>query len=68
MTELTIVACITSDDVHDADSVPSYDEGNCRYWGAYEDSPIPDVRLFCVFNREPVDAAEAHAVASAYFA
>lgn len=60
---LTVKACITSEDVHDSDSVPMHDEGICRYWGAFPDSPLPDARVFAVFNREPVSAEEAHAAA-----
>ena len=66
MDELKIVASITSDDVYDADSVPTYDKGVCRYWGAFEDSPIPDVRLFVVFNREPTSEQEAFDTAKAW--
>ena len=63
---LKIKAVITSDDVHDPDSVPLYNEGVCRYWGAWPDSPIPDVRVFVVFDREPKNDEEAHTAAKAY--
>lgn len=67
MTELRVVAAVTSDDVHDPDTVPMYSEGVCRYWGAFEDSPIPNVRLFVVYNREPLSDEEAFAVAKRNF-
>jgi len=64
--ELQVMASICSEDVHDADSVPQYDEGVCRYWGAWPDSPIPNHRLFVVFNREPKSEEEAFDAAKAY--
>lgn len=67
MDQLRIVASITSDQTNDPDDVPMYDEGNCRYWGAWDDSPIPNVRLFVVFNREPATDEEATETAKAHF-
>ena len=60
---LTLVASITSDQVHDPDDVPMHEDGNCRFWGAWPESPIPNIRVFAVFNREPVDETEAYATA-----
>jgi hypothetical protein len=57
--ELFVVASITSDQTHDPDDVPTHDGGNCYYWAACEDSPITDVRVFVVFNREPNSEGEA---------
>ena len=57
--KLRVVCYITSEMVHDADDLPDYDGGNCRYYGAYPDNPIPNERLFVVFNREPSNNEEA---------
>jgi hypothetical protein len=52
----------------DADDIPMYEgPGYCCYWGAYPDSPIPDQRLFIVFNRKPKDDDEAMQVAKEHF-
>lgn len=67
MNDLKVLASVTSDDVHDADSVPTANTGNCRYWGAWPDSPIPNVRLFVVFDREPTNEAEALACVNSHF-
>jgi hypothetical protein len=65
--ELTVVASITSRDVVDDDCVPTHDEGVCRYWGAFPDSPIPNVRVFVVFDRTPTSEEEAFAAAKSHF-
>lgn len=67
MPELFVRAAITSEMVHDADDVPQFTDGIFDYWGAFEDSPVPHHRVFVIFNREPVDAAESEAAARAYF-
>ncbi len=67
MVSLKVVAVITSDETNDPDDVPTYDNGNCRSWGAWSDSPLPDTRVFMVFSREPVSEEEAYQVAKAYF-
>ncbi len=66
MDELKVMASVTSDMVHDPDDIPMYDSGNCRYWGAFNDSPIPNVRVFVVFNQEPQSEEEALGVAKAW--
>ena len=58
--DLYVVCHITSEMVSDADDVPYVNRGVCRSWSASdEDNPIPDLRLFVVFNREPRDFEEA---------
>jgi hypothetical protein len=63
---LKVMAVITSDDVHDPDLVPTYSGGCCYYWGAFKDSPIPDVRVFVVFNKEPDSDSEAFDVVKSH--
>lgn len=65
--ELEVVEAVTSYEVQDPDDVPMGDEGRERYWGAFPDSPIPDARVWVLFNREPNDQDEAERVARAYF-
>lgn len=64
---LFIVESMTSDDCMDPDDIPMCDEGNERYWGAFEDSPVPHIRVWVRFNREPNSQEEAEEVARAYF-
>lgn len=46
-----IIALITSDDVVDADSVPTYDDGTTAFfWGAFADSPLPNERVWCLLD------------------
>jgi len=65
--KLIAVAGIWSELVNDPDDVPQYNKGVCRYWGAWPDSPLPDERLFVVFNREPKSEEEAFAAAKEQF-
>lgn len=64
---LQVVESLTSEMFHDPDDIPMTDEGCCRYWGAFEDSPVPHYRVWVRFNREPENQAEAEQVARAYF-
>lgn len=64
---LQVMETVTSDDVMDPDDVPMDDDGDCRYWGAFEDSPVPHSRVWVRFNREPNSQDEAEEVARAYF-
>ena len=64
--DLYVVCHVTSEMVFDADDVPYVNSGVCRSWSASdEDNPLPDLRLFVVFNREPRDFEEAILVAKA---
>ena len=65
--ELTVRTVITSEGLQDADDIPMLDDGVFRYWGAFEDSPVPHHRVFVIFNREPVSEEEAEAAARAWF-
>jgi len=65
--ELRVRAAITSEMVNDADDVPQFTDGVFDYWGAFADSPVPYHRVFVIFNREPVDAAESEAAARLWF-
>ena len=65
--ELTVRIALTSEMFHDVDDIPMLNDGVFRYWGAYEDSPVPNHRVFVAFNREPTDEAEAERVVRAYF-
>ena len=48
-----IVDYITSDAVHDADDVPMYEDGKrAFYWGAWPDSPVPNVRVWVLFDTD----------------
>ena len=48
-----IVAYITSDAVRDADDVPMYEDGKrAFYWGAWPDSPVPNVRVWVLFDTD----------------
>jgi len=67
MPELTVIAALTSEMFYDADDIPMLDKGVFRYWGAFEDSPVPNYRVFVIFNREPVSEEEAEAAARAWF-
>ncbi len=67
MDELRIVASIMSYQVQDPDDVPTHNEGVCRYWGAFDDSPCPDMRIFVVFNRQPKDENEAFQTVKTHF-
>lgn len=64
---LRVVASITSEQTHDPDDVPFYDDGVCRHYGAFPDSPVPNVRVFVVFNREPKSEEEAMAACRELF-
>ena len=64
---LEIEECITSADVNDPDDVPTTDTGKCRYWGAFEDSPIPHERVWVMFNRHPLDETEVAEAVQEYF-
>jgi len=64
---LRVVESITSDDVMDPDDIPMDDDGDCRYWGAFADSPVPHSRVWVRFNREPNTQEEAEEVARAYY-
>ena len=66
--KLIMVAGIWSELVNDPDDVPTLNGGVHRYWGAWPDSPLPDQRLFAIFNREPNSEAEAFAAAKEQFA
>lgn len=46
-----MVVHIIQDHVGDPDDVPVYDDGvRCFYWGAFEDSPIPNRRTWVLFD------------------
>lgn len=48
-----IVVSITSEDTRDPDDVPMYEDGKrAFYWGAWDDSPIPNVRLWVLFDQD----------------
>jgi len=57
--KLQVIASITGDQVHDQDDVPTVVTANCRYWGAFPDSPVPNTRVWVMFNRDPVSGQEA---------
>lgn len=65
--ELTVRHALTTESLHDPDDIPMLNEGVFRYWGAFEDSPVPHHRVFVIFNREPVSEEEAEAAARAWF-
>ena len=65
--ELKIVASLTSEAFYDADDIPMVDGDRCRYWGAFEDSPVPNYRVWVLFNREPKSEEEAETLVRAYF-
>ena len=67
MDELMVVAALTSEMFFDADDIPMVESGIFRYWGAFEDSPVPGHRVWVAFNREPVNQEEAEKVVRAYF-
>ena len=48
-----LLAVVTSDMVHDADNVPTYeDKSTTFYWGAWPDNPVlPNVRVWSLFNK-----------------
>jgi len=48
-----IVVSISSEQLHDTDDVPTHEDGKrAFYWGAWEDSPIPKVRLWVLFDQD----------------
>lgn len=62
-----IVAYITSEAVHDPDDVPMYEDGKRAFhWGAWPDSPIPNIRLWVLFNQD-VTPEVAFEIAKAQF-
>jgi hypothetical protein len=67
MPKLEVREALTSEMFYDADDIPMLDTGVFRYWGAFEDSPVPNHRVFVIFNREPVNEEEAEAAARAHF-
>ena len=67
MDELKVVVALTSEMFYDADDVPMVEGGVFRYWGAFEDSPVPNYRVWVAFNREPESQEEAEKVVRAYF-
>lgn len=64
---LHVMESLTTHEVQDPDDMPMNDEGCERYWGAFEDSPVPHERVWVRFNREPNDQDEAERVAREYF-
>jgi len=65
--ELQVVVALTSEAFYDVDDTPTYENDVCRYWAALEDSPVPNYRVWVVFNRKPKDNAEAEATAREHF-
>lgn len=65
--ELRVVEALTSEVFFDADDIPMTNNDRCRYWGAFEDSPVPNYRVWILFNREPNNQEEAEQVAKEYF-
>lgn len=60
MNKLQALVIITSDDVNDPDNVPmNTDHPHTRYWGAWDDSPLPGTRSWVLYNREPETEEEA---------
>ncbi len=62
-----IVVHIIQDDVGDPDDVPTYEDGvRCFYWGAFADSPIPNIRTWVLFDGDTT-REEAHKVVTETF-
>lgn len=58
---------IVQDSVGDPDDVPTYDDGvRCFYWGAFADSPIPNIRTWVLFDGDTT-REEAHKVVAELF-
>ncbi len=61
-----ILVLLTDGQFHDADDIPMIDNDTCRYWGAFEDSPEPNTRVWVLFDRKPESYEEAYRLVREY--